>query len=443
MHVALDRWSNYTTGGFDLGFFDQVVYNTAHGRIFENSFVWYNFAGQHFEPVLFFFVPGYWLGGGPLLLTLTQATVVACAVVVLFLAARRWSLPPWVAAAVTAAWVVSPYLHRALNFDFHPEVMLALPLFGAAWAIAAGRPRVAAVLALSLLLFKEDAALVAIAVGILLWWRGYRREGAVTAAIAVAWAVVIVLIVMPLAREGRPSDLVERYGYLVDATSQGALVPALLTHPWVIPQALLTPHHLWTIVLVVGVSAPLAFARPWLLLLVLPSVAVSVLSSYPDQSGLYFHYSAEIVPLAVVLGIVGAERLVSRVPPALIATAAMAPAIAAFSLMSPFAPWRSEENAPSAEHRAAVAAALALVPSDETVSVSAQSGLVARLSHRVGIYEFPGHADGRADWVVVDQYGYRSSQSVADGFDAKLQAVRDTYQEVYDIDGVEVFRRKP
>jgi len=441
VHVALVRWANYETGGFDLGFFDQLIYNTAQGRFFENSFVWYNFTGQHFEPVLLLFVPAYWLGAGPLVLTITQAVVAAGSTIVLFFAARRWGLAPWVAASLGLAWMANPYLHRALYFDFHPEVMFALPLFATLWATAAGRPRTAAALALSLLLFKEDAALVTLAVAALLWWRGYRRPAEVTAAAALAWTFVVVLVVMPWAREGRPSDLVDRYGYLVGVSSQAKLLPALLLHPWVIPWQLLQPGHLWTAALLVAVSCPLALGRPWTLTLLVPSLSVALLSSAPDQSGLFLHYGAEPAALATIIGVIGAPRLAGRVPASLLGAAVVVSATLAFGLASPFAPWQSD-NTPSNGHRAAVAEALALIPGDESVTVSAQSGLVARLSQRVGIYEFPGHYDGRADWVVVDQYGYRSSQSLADGFDAKLGVVRTTYERVFDRDGVEVFRRK-
>ena len=44
---------------------------------------------------------------------------------------------------------------------------------------------------------------------------------------------------------------------------------------------------------------------------------------------------------------------------------------------------------------------------------------------------------------MVDTYGFRSSQSLAAGFDAKLEEVRSSHELVYSQDGVEVFRRLP
>jgi hypothetical protein len=114
------------------------------------------------------------------------------------------------------------------------------------------------------------------------------------------------------------------------------------------------------------------------------------------------------------------------------------PALIGFTVLSPLSPLRNHvEPLPSSVHRAAVHEALALVPTE--VSVSAQSGLAARLSQRREIYEFP-RAGLEAEWVIVDEHGPRSSQSVDAGFHQTLDAVRQQYERVFTRDGVEVFR---
>ena len=46
--ITLSRHAGYQSNAYDLGFFDQITWNTSEGRIFETSFVKYNFLGQHF-----------------------------------------------------------------------------------------------------------------------------------------------------------------------------------------------------------------------------------------------------------------------------------------------------------------------------------------------------------------------------------------------------------
>ncbi|MGE0058241.1 MAG: DUF2079 domain-containing protein, partial [Dehalococcoidia bacterium] len=74
--LAFERHDNFQSNAYDLGFFDQIIWNTSQGRFFETSFVDYNFLGQHFDPILLAFAGIYALGGGVKTLLLIQAACV-------------------------------------------------------------------------------------------------------------------------------------------------------------------------------------------------------------------------------------------------------------------------------------------------------------------------------------------------------------------------------
>src|SRR6185436_1496078 len=78
----------YNSNGWDLGWFDQVVWNTAHGRPFENSFATWNFLGEHIEPILLLFALIYRVKPDVEILLVTQAIVASLAALPLYLAAR-------------------------------------------------------------------------------------------------------------------------------------------------------------------------------------------------------------------------------------------------------------------------------------------------------------------------------------------------------------------
>lgn len=431
------RWDSYETNAFDLAFFDQIIFNTSQGGWFETSFVPYNFAGQHLEPILVAYAPSYWLGGGPYFLMVSQAVVVAAAAIPLHFAAARVGGHPAVGFAAVVAFLANPYLHRAIAFDFHPEVMVALPAFIAAWAVVSGRSSVAVVASLATLLFKEDAVFVALALAGVMVVRGYRREGAITAGVAVAYALLAVFVVMPLIRGGEPSDLVERYGYLLP---DGGLAPTaeLAVVPFRVARELVSPGHAVTAGLFLASSAAVAVWRPWYLLALVPGLALALLSTHAPQRELELHYAAGLVPVAVLTGVLAVGQL--RIPAVARAALLAGPPLIAMVLLNPLADGHG--GRPSPEHRRALASALAMIPADEGVVVSAQSGILPRLSQRREAYEFPGGSE-QADWIVVDRYGFRSTQSLAAGFDAELAEVRETAELVFGEDGVEVFRRLP
>lgn len=437
------RLRNLAPGAFDLGIFDQLAWNLAHGRAWQTTFVSTSYEGEHLSPVLWLFAPGYRLGAGPELLIAVQAVAVTLAALPLYRAARAFGAGQRLAFAVGAAWLFNPYVHRAVNYDFHPEVMVALPAFASAWALAAGRPRTAALLAVSCLAFKEDSAFVTLALGALIAVHGARREGALVASIALAWAVMAFLVWIPEARDGQPSHIVERYGAVAGTTDPHAVLRELLLHPWRPALALLEPARLERLVVFVIVTAPLALVlRPWLLLFALPALAVPLLSSHPPQGALDLHYAmnAVVAATAVAVGAIPvavrvfarAGQLRARQAPAFV----LALATVAFTALSPFAPWRIDLGEASPVHRAAVAEAVSLVPGE--APVAAQSNLVPRLSRRAQIHEFPGRPEG-LHYVLLDRYGHRSVQSLNAGFDAYAELVRENCARQFERDGVEVF----
>jgi uncharacterized membrane protein len=439
--IAAQRWRDFETNAFDLGFFDQVVWNTAHGRVFETTFVPYNFAGQHFEPVLLLFAPAYRLGAGPLLLTVTQAVAASSAAMLLFEAARRFGLRPPIAAAGSIAYLLSPYLHAALLFDFHPEVMVALPAFCALWAAAAGRPVLATLTAGSALLFKEDALFVVLSLAAVIAVYGYRRHASFLVVAALAWSVLLLSVLMPLLRDGRPSDLAMRYSPLLGGREGAAGLAWAATHPLMVIGMLIDPSGLGSLARFLASSAPLAVAASWgLLPLVLAGLA-AVFSTHPPQQALQLHYAAELVPVAAIATMMGARRLAhASWPPGILTAALLLPALIGFVARSPVSPLAgTSHTAPTETHRFAVHYALSLVPPD--APVSAQSGLLPRLSQRREAFEFP-RAATEADWVLIDRLGHRSAQSVDAGYDHALATVRRQHERVFALDGVEVFRAR-
>lgn len=438
IEIRVRRWAHFETNAYDLAFFDQIIWNTSQGRLFATSFVSYNFAGQHLEPILLAYAPAYWLGAGGQFLMVSQAVAVAASGIALFALARRLGLSPVVALAALVAWFANPFLLRAMGFDFHPEVMAAGPMFVSAWAAASGRRRLAVIAALSMLLFKEDTVFMVLAAAGFMWRRGMHREAKMSAGIGVAYAALAVLVIMPLIRQGEPSDLVDRYGYFLPESGGSGLLLDTLLAPVRVARVLLAPHQLLTAVTFVLCSCPLILTRPRHLAWLAPGLVLALLSLHPPQRALELHYAAELVPVAMVLAVEAAVSLKPRLPAPALAGLLAAPAVVAMVWLSP--PGSFVGDSPSDQHRSAVSEALALIPVDASVTVSAQSGLLPRLAHRRRADEFPANYL-RAEWILVDRYGFRSSQSLDAGFDRKLERVRRMAELIYSNDGVELYRR--
>lgn len=442
---ALDRHRAFESTAYDLGFFDQIIWNTSHGRWFHSSFTSYNFLGQHFQPVLLVFALSYRVGAGIELLLVTQTLFVAAAALPLFYAVRRATASGVGALATSVGFLFSASVHDALDFDFHPELMGFFFVFLALYYLVARRPIATIASLLPLLLLKEDMPLVLGAFAVLLFVRGFRREGLALFGIAAAYGVAVVVVVMPVIRGG-PGDLAQRYGYLVADSTRWSVVPDIVSR---------SMRHIWTAPLaaILGVIAStgfLALLSPVALLAAAPSYLLAGLSDHHAQSQLKLHYVMASLALVWVATILGMERVASgtwrgrtsrtRDRSVVAATAGvfvLACSIGTFLAWSPYSP-QAERDAPGAAHRALLDEALAQVPAG--VPVSAQNTLLPHLSHRQEIYEFPNLGD--AEYVIIDPSLPVTEQSRQAGYDTATAGLPARgFDLILDREGVKVFGR--
>jgi hypothetical protein len=197
------RHARFQTLAFDLSIHDQAIWLMARGRSFL-TVRGLHALGHHATFAYWLLAPLSWLGAGPQVWDLLQVLACALGAVPLYLLARtRMPRHPWVATMLGATWLLQPSLQFLVWETFHPEVMAATPVMAAyvagvrrAWGWYAGFLGLA-------LLWKEDVALVALMLGLLLLLGRQWRAGAITVAVGVAWLAFTVGFVVPASNGGR------------------------------------------------------------------------------------------------------------------------------------------------------------------------------------------------------------------------------------------------
>src|SRR5262249_60692512 len=97
--------------------------------------------GDHLSPIMYLFVPAFWVAPGAPVLLVAQSVALALGAVAVFGLARARLRDERPAAAFALLYVANPTLHGINVRDFHAAA-LAIPLLLAAlWAVEAGRPR--------------------------------------------------------------------------------------------------------------------------------------------------------------------------------------------------------------------------------------------------------------------------------------------------------------
>ncbi len=186
--ICLWKYSIFGYNTLDLAIFNNVIWNSSEGRLFEMTIHPHSYLGDHAGFGLLALIPFYWLHRGPQILLILQTIALAAAAWPIYLIAKNatfwgqapkgniyWQLTPLV---VGLAWLLNPLVHNINVFEFHLLPFALVPLLYMLLAYERHQLGRFLLFATIAMLFREDVSLVVAAVGVLAalekrgyWWR--------------------------------------------------------------------------------------------------------------------------------------------------------------------------------------------------------------------------------------------------------------------------------
>ncbi|UCC87584.1 MAG: DUF2079 domain-containing protein [Anaerolineales bacterium] len=421
--LSLQRHAALATNGLDLGNVNQALWNTAQGNILEftNMAPVRNRLALHVEPILFLFVPFYWVGlGGPSLLLIAQAIVVGLGALPLYWLAcdalggsrqdehttslfrAAYNLLP---AVFPLAYLLLPALEAAVMYDFHAVTLAPTFLLFAfyysplrSYAREGDRVWLFGLFTALALACKEDMGLTVAMLGLYVMVARWRwRWGGVTGLVGAAWFGIAVFLIQPQFSPTGGNIQADRYAWLGDTPL--TMMDTVLRRPSMVWD------HLWERANLPGYLGGLLLPTAFLSLLCplawlpgLPSLAINLLSDNPFTWRLEdFHYAAPIVPFVFIAAIRGLRRLsgwvgrwsqVGRGVVWVIACGLLLAASLVYHDARGFSPlaWSSQPRVVTQHHRRAEIVFVQIPPS---ASLFAQSNLNPHVSGRRVLYQDP------------------------------------------------------
>lgn len=262
---------------FDQGIFNQVFWNNLHGRFFQSSLssslstnvvhsgeipeVFYHRLGQHFTPALLLWLPLYALFPGPATLTVLQVALVTAAGGVLYLLARHYLEPP-LAAMITFSFYAANAVVGPTLSNFHDISQIPLFVFGLLLAMEKRWWRWFWLLAVLILVVREDSGIILFGVGFyLVASRRYPGIGLAVCTLSFGYMLVLTNLIMPLFSEDISRRfMMERFGQYADGEQASTLeiIWGIVSNPWRLLVELFSPFF-GTIKYLLGQWLPLAF----------------------------------------------------------------------------------------------------------------------------------------------------------------------------------------
>ena len=313
---AITKHRAYQTHGFDLGNYDQSLWNTIHGRLLVST-NWPLFGesrlAYHVEPILFLVAPLYWIHPGPETLLIIQAVIIGLGAWPIAKFARRRLKNPWMGPLFAGCYLLFPALESGTVFEFHAVALAPTFLAMAFYCIEkrSFKPFIFwGILAISC---KEEMSLLVAMMGIYIIFKQKRHLlGLIVILFSLIWFWICMQVILPYFNVQGESAHLGRYAYLGDRLT--LMIVNVVKKPELLWENIRDPMklaYLWRIPFPTGY---LAILSPEVLFLALPTVLINVLSLFPAMYMLdLVHYSIPIVPFVVMASIIGFERLLQLI----------------------------------------------------------------------------------------------------------------------------------
>ncbi len=418
---------NFGTAVYDLGIYDNLMWQTAHGYFLDCSLIkGGNHVSAHFDPIIALISVFYRLYMHAETLLVLQTLWLASGAIPLYLLAKRRLGNEWFAAVLGLIYLVYPALHGVNMFDFHS---LAFVIPSGMWAVylldIGAFKRYWLILGL-LLITREDISLLNCFIGAYAILIGRTRTGLVTIVVSLVYLVLVKMFAMPDSSLLMSADKAYSYVYYYDEMiphknegSRGLAISAL-TNPLFALQVAFKEEKLLFFFHLLAPLLALPFAAGRKLILSVYGLLFIGLASRNHVFSLYFQYSSLLFPMLFVAVPDGLRRVtdgprvkalgIERAPLAWTLLFGMLTSSlilsAKFGALVPnhafMAGWNRLVRVPTAQMREKyewMKEIAAGIPPDASVSMSHWVG--PHLSNRRKAYHWP--AVNGAEFLVIDE----------------------------------------
>ncbi len=295
---------NLGTAIYDLGIYDNLAWQTAHGYFLDCSLLkGGNHATAHFDPIMALIALIYRLYMHAETLLVLQTVWLASGAIPLYVLAKRRLSNEWFAAILGLIYLLYPALHGVNMFDFH-SLALVVPI--AMWAVylldTGGSKRYWLVLAL-LLITREDISLLNCFIGAYAILIGRTRTGLATIAVSLTYLVLIKMYAMPdsgLIMDGKAGiSYAYYYAEMIPHKSEGVrgLAVTALTNPLYALQVTFKEEKLLYFLHLLLPLLALPFAAGKKLVLSVYGLLFIGLATRHHVYSLHFQYSSLLFPM--------------------------------------------------------------------------------------------------------------------------------------------------
>lgn len=314
------HWGHITSVN-DLGCYDQAIWG-----VINKGFLWHSFdsfgslkfgnwLGIHFNPILYFFVPFYYVIPSVNWIVLAQSAALSVAALPIFLVAKQVTQSERQALLWGIGYLFNPFVLSAEMWDFHP-VSFAVPFIALGFlAIEQQNPKLLAFASLILLLCQEQFGLTVACLG---WVYGFKNKETRISSFffvlgIIAFAFVLTVIIPSFSPTQQhymfsPVHGNSRYSWLGHSLKE--IITTLVFSSASVFKTVMFKFGgaVYISVLLLPFLCVVLFA-PLFLLPMSADLLANVLSANPMPRSIFSYHSVTIIPVLTVAAIYGGKKV--------------------------------------------------------------------------------------------------------------------------------------
>lgn len=197
--IAIQSHNHFETFGWDLGFFDQIIWKVGRGDFTAYSTIAHeNLLADHFQPVLYLLAPLYLLKSDVRVLLVSQAFLVTFAAYPLYLLSKHVTKSVLFSFALVVSYLLFIGTQWTILNEFHQAAFVPLFLSLLFFALEKKRTLLYWISIVGLLATKEELGLLIAPLGVVTsFYYKEKMKGVITTLLGIGMFFALIYIIMP------------------------------------------------------------------------------------------------------------------------------------------------------------------------------------------------------------------------------------------------------
>ncbi|MGN0551292.1 MAG: DUF2079 domain-containing protein [Acutalibacteraceae bacterium] len=403
--ASIARYSAYMAHNFDFGIFTQMFENMRTEGVADTTVernVLMSHFGVHFSPFYYVLLPFYMLCPRPETLLVIQAAFVAAGVIPVVLICRKLKLSQSVTAICSLMYLFFPALANGCLYDFHENKFLTVLIMWAMYFIISDNMIGTIVFCALTLTVKEDAAIyiMAIALYIILSRKKYFLGAGVLAG-AVIYFVIATSVVGNLG-DGIMTNRLENYMLNANGGFADVIKTCLSNFGYLLSQVFTADKIMFMVWMLLPVAfTPLLCENKSVLVLLIPMLAVDLMSNWQYQYNISFQYTYGAAALIIFMAIMVISSAKKSTQNKLLMFSLSMCVIMSFSLFFPRFAYFESCGKTYKSMSDSYNSLIAQIPTD--VEITADGSYIPHMYNFKKLYQYPNYysASVKTDYLLV------------------------------------------